>query len=259
MGHDFVLFMNRHSISDEKWKQIEPILAPRKKETRGRKPKDSRLMFNGILWILKTGAPWRDLPERFGPWQTVYKRFAKWTSLAAWDELLNNVAKNQDKEAGMIDGSYVKLHQHGCGARGGQYSQAIGRSRGGLTTKIHAVVDGLGNPVQIKLTGGNVHDMVPSYELMAGIEVDQFLADRAYDTDKLIEIAESKGSKVIIPSRKNRTVQRKIDKHLYKERHLVECFFAKIKSCRRVSARFEKLASSYHVMVLIASCLVWLA
>jgi len=64
----------------------------------------------------------------------------------------------------MIDSSYVKVHQHGCGARNGQYSQAIGRSKDGLTTKIHAVVDGLGNPIKLKLTAGIVHDMVPSCE-----------------------------------------------------------------------------------------------
>ncbi len=250
--------MNRHAISNEKWIQIEPILSSQKKETRGRKPKDNRLMFNGILWILKTGAPWRDLPKDFGPWQTVYKRFAKWTTIAAWKNLFDELVEDEDKESSMLDGSYVKLHQHGCGAQGGQYSQAIGRSKGGLTTKIHAVVDGLGNPLRIKLTGGNVHDMVPSYELISGIETDQFLADRAYDADKLIELAESEGCKVIIPSKVNRKVQREIDKHIYKERHLVECFFAKIKSYRRVSTRYEKLASSYNAMVLIASCLVWL-
>ncbi len=98
-------------------------------------------MFNGILWILKTGAPWRDLPKEFGPWQTVYKRFAKWTTIAAWKDLFDELVKDVDTESSMIDGSYVKLHQHGCGAQGGQYSQAIGRSKGGLTTKIHAVVD----------------------------------------------------------------------------------------------------------------------
>ncbi len=196
-------------------------------------------MFKGILWILKTGAPWRDLPERFGPWQTVYKRFSKWTALAAWDALFNDVAKNQDKEESIIDGSYVKLHQHGCGARGGQYCQAIGKSRDGLTTKPHAVVDGLGNPVRIKLTGGNVHDMVPSYELMADIDAEQFLADRAYDTDKIIEIAESKGAEVIIPLKKTERFREKLIDTSIKERHLVECFFAKIKSYRRVSTRYE--------------------
>lgn len=72
-------------------------------------------------------------------------------SLAEWEGLFHNVSKHQDKETSMIDGSYLKLHQHSCGARGRQYSQAIGRSRGGLTTKIHAVVNG--NPVRIKLIG----------------------------------------------------------------------------------------------------------
>ena len=250
--------MNRHAISDEKWKHIEPILSSPKIETRGRKPKDNRLMFNGILWILKTGAPWRDLPKEFGPWQTVYKRFARWTTLSAWEDLFKQLTKDIDTESTMIDGSYVKLHQHGCGAQGGQYFQAIGRSKGGLTTKIHAVVDALGNPFRIKLTGGNVHDMVPSYELIAGIESDYFFADRAYDTDKLIELVEAAGSEVVIPSKANRKHPREIDKHTYKERHLVECFFAKIKSNRRISTRYEKLASRYLAMVLIASCLVWL-
>jgi len=250
--------MDRHNISDEKWAEIEPVLRTQKTETRGRKPKDNRLMFNGILWIMKTGAPWRDLPKEFGPWQTVYKRFAKWTTISAWKNLFDRLSKDEDKELVMIDGSYIKLHQHGCGAQGGQYSQAIGRSKGGLTTKIHAVVDGLGNPLRIKLTGGNVHDIVPSYELVSGIETDLFLADKAYDADKLIELLKSKGCRVVIPPKTNRKVQREIDKHIYKERHLVECFFAKIKAYRRISTRYEKMASRFYAMVLIASCMVWL-
>lgn len=80
----------------------------------------------------------------------------------------------------------------------------------------------LETPLRIKLTGGNVHDIVPSYDLIAGIKTNQFLADRAYDADKLIELAESAGCKVIIPSKINRKVHREIDKHIYKEQHLVE-------------------------------------
>ena len=90
-----------------------------------------------------------------------------------------------DYESIMLD-SYVKLHQHGCGAKGGQFFQAIDRSKGGLTTKIHATVDGLGNPLRIKLTSGNVHDMEPSCELISGINADYILADRAYDVDTFI-------------------------------------------------------------------------
>ena len=88
----------------------------------------------------------------------------------------------------------------------------VGRSKGGLITKIHAVVDGLKNHLRIKLTGGNVHDMVPSCELIPSIETDLFLADGAYDADKFIYLAESAGSKVIIPSKSHRKVYRKIDK-----------------------------------------------
>ena len=158
----------------------------------------------------------------------------------------------------MLDSSYVKLHQHGCGAKGGHFLQSIGRSKGGLTTKIHAVVDGLGNPLKIKLTGGNVHDMVPSCELISGLKAGYLLADRAYDADKLINFAQSEGCKIVIPPKSNRLEPRIYDKQMYKERHLVECFFAKLKAFRRVSTRYEKLASTFNAIVLIAACLVWL-
>ena len=250
--------MSRHDISDEKWKIVEPILSSQRNDPRGRKPKDNRLMFNGILWIIKTGAPWRDLPKEFGSWQTVYKRFAKWTRLFIWNDLFNSINKNADFESIMLDSSYVKLHQHGCGAKGGQCFQAIGKSKGGLTTKIHAVVDGLGNPLRIKLTGGNVHDMVPSCELISGIKAGNILADRAYDADKFIDLAQSAGCKIVIPPKSNRLEPRTYDKHIYKERHLVECFFAKLKAFRRVSTRYEKLALTFNAVVLIAACLVWL-
>lgn len=112
--------MSRHDITDEQWESVEPYLDTKPKGSKGRPPKDSRLMLNGILWILKTGAPWRDLPRNeFGPWQTVYKRFAKWASLSLWDEIIEGLSKDPDTENAMIDASYVKVHQHGTGAKGG--------------------------------------------------------------------------------------------------------------------------------------------
>ena len=79
-------------------------------------------MFNGVLWIMKTGAPWRDLPLEFGPWQTVYKRFWQWAQTGIWDEVLQELAQDADPEAIMVDASFVKLHQHGTGAKGGTSS-----------------------------------------------------------------------------------------------------------------------------------------
>ncbi len=111
--------MSRHDISDEKWAVIGPMLAKNSTETRGRKRKDDRLMFNGILWILKTGAPWRDLPSEFGHWKTVHKRFLQWAKLEVWDNILKTLSIHADREAIIIDASFIKVHQHGCGGKGG--------------------------------------------------------------------------------------------------------------------------------------------
>jgi transposase len=111
--------MSEHDISDGKWAIIAPMLTREPMDPRGRPPKDNRLMFNAILWILKTGAPWRDLHLEFGPWQTVYKRFARWAKRAVWDDVLLELSKGADPEALLIDASYVKLHQHGSSAKGG--------------------------------------------------------------------------------------------------------------------------------------------
>jgi len=127
-----------------------------------------------------------------------------------------------------------------------------------LTTKIHAVVDGLGNPLRIGLTGGNIPDITPANDMITGLEADYTIADKAYDANNFIELANSQGSEVVVPPKSNRVIQREFDRHIYKERHLVECFFAKIKAYRRVSTRYEKLAVTYRAVVLIAACLVWL-
>jgi len=95
------------------------IVGAKAKISAGRKPKDDRLMLNGGLWILKTGSPWRDLPPEFGSYQTVHRRFTQWARAGTWDEVLWELAKDADPEAIMIDGTFVKLHQHGSGAKGG--------------------------------------------------------------------------------------------------------------------------------------------
>lgn len=111
--------MSRHDITDEQWETVSPYLENRRKDPRGRPSKDSRMMLNGILWILKTGAPWRDLLPEFGPWQTVYKRFAKWAKRKVWDDILKELSEDSDSENVSLDASYIKVHQHGTGAKGG--------------------------------------------------------------------------------------------------------------------------------------------
>jgi len=215
-------------------------------------------MFNAMLWVLRTGAPWRDLPKRYPAWSGVYARFRRWNQKGLWTLLLRQLAHDSDDESFMIDSSIVRAHQHAFGARKTAGPQAIGRSRGGPTTKIHALVDGLGYPVRLELTPGQAHDVTQALCLLEQVSNANVMADRAYDSREVVEVLEARGCCVVIPSRRCRKHQRTIDKHLDKERFLVENFFQKIKRFRRVAMRFEKLAAHYLAMVTLASVLVWL-
>ena len=137
--------------------------------------------------------------------------------------------------------------------------QHIGRSRGGLTTKIHALVDGLGNPLHVHLSAGNIHDVCEASTLIEQAQGTNFIADKAYDADHVIEQVQAKGMTSVIPSKRNRKTPRDIDPHLYKERHLVENFFCKIKRYRRVATRYDKTAANFLGFVLFAAIRVWLA
>jgi transposase len=127
-----------------------------------------------------------------------------------------------------------------------------------LTTKIHAVVDALGNPVRLFLTAGNINDSVPAIDLLRGLKSTYLIADKGYDAQTILDFATNNGQTAVIPPRSNRIDQRNYDKHLYKERHLIECFFQKLKIYRAITTRHEKLADTFYNLILIASCILWL-
>jgi len=113
--------MERHSLTDQQWRRIEHYFPENGK--RGEQWKEHRLMVDGILWVLKTGVPWRDLPERFGPWQTVYDRFRLWTQNGIWDRILRelqtvtNIEGEIDWTLFCIDGSNIRAHRCAAGAK----------------------------------------------------------------------------------------------------------------------------------------------
>ena len=117
--------MGRGDLTDDQWRQIQPLLPPQKPLT-GRPGKDHRTIVNGILWVLRTGAPWRDLPERYGPWRTVASRFYRWRKLGVWKLLLAEVQQRADAtgqlewEVHYVDGTNVRAHQHAAGAKRGE-------------------------------------------------------------------------------------------------------------------------------------------
>ena len=140
-----------------------------------------------------------------------------------------------------------------------QGDQAIGRSKGGLSTKIHALVDALGNPIAFMLTPGEAHDLVGADSLLPELEAEMLLADKAYDADaRVIEILEKAGKTPVIPSKKNRRNSRLYDKEIYKARHLIENFFARLKQYRAIATRYDKLARNFLSAVYLASAMIWL-
>jgi transposase len=135
--------------------------------------------------------------------------------------------------------------------------QALGRSRGGLSTKIHISVDALGNPIRLLLTAGQVHDSTQAEALIEGFPAKHVIADKAYDADRIRTYLTFR-AEAVIPSTASRTTPIAYDRHIYKERHLVECFFSKIKHFRRVATRYDKTIPAFLAFVAIACFMVWL-
>ena len=129
---------------------------------------------------------------------------------------------------------------------------------GGFSTKIHILVDALGNPVEFLLTGGQHSDVTQAEPLMQGHEADALIADKAYDSDAVVAAAKRQGAESVIPSKKNRKVPREYDRHLYKERKKVEWFINLIKQYRRVATRYEKTARNFLGFVHVASIMILL-
>ena len=165
----------RYELTDYEWAAIKPFL-PNK--PRGVPRVNDRRVLNGILWVLRSGAPWRDLPINFGPYTTCYNRFVRWRRAGVWAQIMNALADAHDAAVQMIDTSIVRVHQHGaCITR--NRKQSMGRSRGGLTSKIHALVDANGLPVRLALTAGEAHDNRLAAKLLSRLKSGtMLLADR---------------------------------------------------------------------------------
>lgn len=243
-----------HELTDEEWKRVEKIL-PEAKRT-GRPQINLRAAFNGILWLLKSGAPWRFLPAKYGKWNSVYKKFRQWTSAG----LFTTLAKN-DSESGhflAMDSTFCKVHRHALrackNAPGHETKQEIGSSRGGKTTKIHVLLDEKFHLVKFLLSAGNVNDNLVAPTLLQGLNLKSkvVLADKAYCDAKIRDYLQRQGALVCIPDKVNGKVKHGFDKKLYKKRNIVERFFCRLKDYLRITIRLDKLSSSFNSFVCLA-------
>ncbi len=164
--------MGRYDLTDFEWRVIAPLLPNR---PRGVPRVDDRRVLSGILWVLRTGSPWRDLPECYGPYTTCYNRFNRWRKKGVWDRLMDAVVAALRRQCA----DDRQLQRPGSPARGGGKKggpdRCMGRSRGGLTTKIHAVADVSGLPIRYDLSPGQAHDTTAAGAMLADLPPDSFL------------------------------------------------------------------------------------
>nr|WP_256836243.1 IS5 family transposase [Pseudomonas oleovorans] len=247
--------MPRLMLSDEHWSKLLEILLHMAIYNK----RDLRMTVEGMLYRMRTGCPWRDLPEAFGDWNKIYKRFNAWSACGKWLRIFKALVVEPDIEWAFIDGSYAKAHQHSAGAASGQ-DEAIGKSRAGNTSKIHLAVDAHGLPIEFEITGGQINDCTQAATLIAKLPTAQVIvADKGYDSEAIREQIGQQGSKAVIP-RKRTSVKGNadLDRGLYRNRHLVENAFARLKHYRAVASRFDKLKRNYESVVAMACAFLWL-
>ncbi len=248
--------MQREYITDEAWDKMLNFfkLHPR---VYAANEGELKKFIEAIYWMARTGAQWRMMPEKYGSWNSVFKRFNRWVRKGIWEELMEFCVNSPDLEYVMIDATIVRAHACAAG-HGNQEDQALGRSKGGFTSKIHAKVDALGNPLKFIITAGQKSDVTQAPNLLEGVRGSYVLADRGYDSDAIrIQIIQQQCIPVI-PGKCNRKIPIDYDRHIYKERSIVECFFSKIKHFRRVFSRYDKSLQSFTAFLAFVGTILWL-
>jgi transposase len=233
--------IKRYELTEAQWCRIADML-PGKPGDPGRTGSDNRLFVNGVLWVLRSGADWQYLPDRYGKWKTVHKRFTRWAKAGIWEKIFASFTGDPDNQYLMLDSTIVRVHQQGATGKGGGQDQALGRSRGGLTTKIHTVTDAQGRPVRFILTAGQAADITSAPDLLAGLEAGGVIAEA--------------GAQAVIPSKRSRKILIPHDAIAYKLRNRIERFFNKLKHFRRIATRYDRRAVYFLAALHLASAMI---
>ena len=247
--------MDHFVLTDAQWAKMEPLCLGKPGDP-GRSGKDNRLFVEAVLWIARTGSPWRDLPPSLGNWNSVFTRFRDWVKADIWKRLFDAVLRRS--RHGIRHGR--RHHRQGppprTGRKRGTQSQAIGRSKGGMTTKILALTDALGNLVRFVLLPGQRFDTVGVPPLIEGLAFDALIADKAFDSNAIIADLDARGAKVVISQHPRRAKPLTIDEEMYKWRHLIENFFGRLKEFKRIAMRADKTDQSFASMIYLAAAVI---
>lgn len=252
--------IGRHELSQKNYLKMYPFL-PDEKSANGPKS-DRKLFLNGVLWVLRTGAPWRDLPGRYGKWEAVYRRFARWARTGVFQRLAEGLAGDEEIGDIFMDSTIVRAHQHAAGFRKKEEESAesLGRSKGGYSSKIHCITNIKGVLVSLCLTAGQVHDIKKAPELIEQVAKREgkkvLVADKGYIGQELENIIKETGFTPVIPPRKNQINHGDYDREAYKNRNVVERFFNKLKQFRGIATRYMKRGDYFIAGVQLASSVI---
>lgn len=249
------------NLTNEQWAVLEPLFTkPPRDDCRGRPELPPRAILDGVLWILRTGARWQDLPERYPAYQTVHRRYQAWVKDGTLEHALEALATNLRDRGGLdlreayIDGTFSSAKKRGL---------CVGKTKRGKGTKIMAIADGNGLPVAICVESASPHEVKLVEATLDAMFVDEMperlIGDKAYDSDPLDErLQQSRGVALIAPHKENRkkaATQDGRELRRYKRRWKVERLFAWLHNFRRLVVRYERHADNFLGFVRLG-CLV---
>ncbi|MFE8018237.1 IS5 family transposase [Streptomyces antibioticus] len=279
------------SLTDAQWARIEPLLPDRTPKPGGGW-RDHRQVIDAIAFKYRTGTPWTDLSEHFGSWKGAHNRLRKWAADGTWEKVFTELLAQADTEGDLdwvvaVDSTIVRAHQHAAGARpkgapaGEPDHHALGRSRGGLTTKIHLAADSRCRPLAFVLTPGQAGDAPAFTEVMHRLRVPRpigrprttpevVLADRAYSSRAIRSHLRRRGIRAVIPQPSDQIAKRKnrgrsggrppaFDRDAYKQRNTVERCINTLKQWRGLATRYDKTATVYLAGLHVAAIFIWSA
>jgi transposase len=303
--------LRRHDLTDEEWARLEPLLPANPRQ--GHRWHDHRLVINGIFFRNRTGCPWRDLPGHFGNWKTIYNRHRRWSGDGTWEMILDRLQAGCDQAEGeawtvAADATVVRAHQHAAGARhrppadvdparlepaalsaparlrdAGKLPgrEALGRSRGGLTSKIHLLADSRCRPLARVTSAGQRHDSLAFVPLMGRLKIarrgpgrprtrpGRVLGDKASSSAAIRGHLRRREITATIPEPADQVKNRlnrgsaggrppAFDAAAYKQRNVVERAFCQLRQHRAVATRYDKRDYIWRGTVDVASIRIWL-
>ncbi|MBR0662199.1 IS5 family transposase [Neoroseomonas oryzicola] len=224
---------------------------------------DDRRVLSGIIYVIRHGMQWRDAPTAYGPHKTLYNRFIRWSRMGVFDRIFAALAAEGGPPGRlMIDSTHLKAHRTAASLlQKGLFPRCIGRTKGGLNSKLHAACDGQGRPVVLLLTEGQASDhlgaalMLP--RLPAGAR--ELIADRGYDSARFRDALITQGIAPCIPSTRSRKQPIPHDALLYRQRHRIEIMFGRLKDWRRIAMRYDRCAHAFFSAITLAATVTfWL-